>query len=216
MTKINTFKNRKKQLISDMLESYYSDVDKPIIIDREKSWGHPANVEMLKDYLDVKPKIIYTIRPIAEVLASYIAIAPESIIENMQKVSWKNNPKLSLTENMCEFLMNPESYISANLLTIKSIKHLDNDGIFYTIKYHDLLNSPQKTMDNIYQFLGIGTFKHNFKNIRKIEEYGDTAAGLPKDLHKIRRQLSKSDVRVNEYVSEYIQNKYSYIDDLFK
>jgi len=215
-TIINTFEYRKQQLISSMLDSYYADVEKPIIIDREKNWANPANIEMLKKYFAEKPKIIYTIRPIAEVLASFIAINSNGLIREMEDGSWNQDPNLSLNDNLCEFLMNPNNQIARNLEAIHSIKNSENDGMFHIVQYHDFLNSPQKTMDEIYEFLGIEGFTHNFKNIRKIEEYDDTAAGLPKDLHKIRRQLSKSDVRVNEYVSEYIQNKYSYIDDLFE
>jgi len=213
---INTFEYRKKQLISSMLDSYYSDVEKPIIIDREKNWGHPANLQMLKQYITDKPKIIYTIRPIAEVLASYIAIASNKTINDMRKDSWPEDPNLSLNDNLCEYLMNPNNKFMTALHAIHSIKNPENDGIFHVVQYHDLLDAPQKTMDEIYEFLGIETFKHNFTNIRKLEKYDDTAAGLPKDLHKVRRKLSRGNVRVNEYVSERIQEKYAYIDDLFK
>ena len=80
--------------------------------------------------------------------------------------------------------------------------------MIHVVKYEDLLNTPQETMDKIYDFLEIESFQHNFKNIRKIEEYDETAAKLPKDLHKVRRVLGKSDVRVEDYLTPRCIEKY--------
>ena len=93
-TKINIYDYRKKQLISNMHRSYYADVDKPIIVDREKNWAHPENLKMLKTYISEQPKIIYTVRPIAEVLASLIAINKNSIVMEMAIFNWNFNNDL--------------------------------------------------------------------------------------------------------------------------
>lgn len=215
-TIINTDGYRKTQLISKMMESYYSDVEKPIIIDRDKNWGHPGNVNMLKTHVNKNPKIIYTTRPIAEVIASYIAINTKGILNEMQYFGWPTSNNKSINDNMCDFLMRPDGQFMRSVTAADSINDPENAGMFHIVRYRDLLDSPQKTMDGIYDFLGISSFEHNFYNIQKLETYDDTKAGLPKDLHKVRKTLSKGDVIVDEYVSKSIQEKYAHLDELIK
>jgi hypothetical protein len=46
---------RSQQLLSSFFDTFYKDVDKPIIIDREKSWGTPSNLELIKEYVTPTP-----------------------------------------------------------------------------------------------------------------------------------------------------------------
>lgn len=213
---MNTFYYRKKQLMSNMMNLYYSDVEKPIIIDREKNWGHPENLNMLKTYVTDNPKIIFTIRPISEVLASTIAINKDPIKNEMKTKEWKYDKNLSENENICEYIMRFDSEISILLSAVESIKNPKNHGVFHIVRYDDLLNKPQETMNSIYNFLDIESFNHDFNNIIKIEEYNDSFLGFSKDLHHVRKKLSRGSVNVNDYVSDYIKQKYSYIDVFFK
>lgn len=215
MVHINTFEYRKKQLISQMLDAYYSDVEKPIIIDRDKYWGTPNRLEIIKTCINPNPKIIYTIRPIEEVISSMIAINSKRIMQQMNPHNWKNNKTLSDKDNICEFLMSPNGSIMRSLETIKSIQDPTNKGMFHVVSYDDLIMYPENTMNNIYDFLEIEAEDHDFTNIFRIEKYNEEAAGLPEDMHEVRKTLSKRSIDVNEYVSDYIKEKYSYINDLF-
>jgi hypothetical protein len=191
-----------------MLENYYEDVEKPIVFDRDKNWAHPANIQVMKDCLDFKPKIIFTTRPLIEILASWIAISQETIIGWMNNSNYDINSKLTLNDNLCDFLMSEGQELPRVLNALNSISNPVNAGMIHVVKYEDLLNTPQETMNGIYDFLEIEQFNHNFTNIRKIEEYNEAAAGLPKDLHKVRRVLGKSDVRVEDYLTPRSIEKY--------
>lgn len=202
------FPHRTKNLLSSMFDSYYADVEKPIVLDRDKNWAHPANINMIKECLDFKPKIIFTTRPIIEIMASFIAIDISTVIRWMNESPFKPNTALPLNDNLCDYLVSETSQLSRAMLAFESIDNPENEGMIYVIKYEDLLNAPQETMDKIYDFLETEKFKHNFTNIRKIEEYNEAAAGLPKDLHKVRRILGKSDVRVEDYLTARSIEKY--------
>ena len=65
-------KKRTENFLSSFTDNFYRDVDKPVIIEREKTWGTPANLEIIKKYITPTPKIIFTVRDILEILASYI------------------------------------------------------------------------------------------------------------------------------------------------
>lgn len=206
--KSNIYPERSKRLLSRMLENYYEDIEKPIIFDRDKNWAHPANIEMIKDCLNFKPKIIFTTRPIVEILASFIAIDRDRLTLWMNNDSFKTNDKLTLNDNLCDYLMDENSHLIKGLRALQSIDNPDNAGMIHVVKYEDLLNTPQETINGIYDFLEIEGFNHNFKNIRKIEEYNEAAAGLPKDLHKVRRVLGKGNVRVKDYLTPRSIEKY--------
>ena len=212
---INTDKHRKAQLMSNMMNSYYSDVKKPIIIDRDKNWAHPSNITMLTEYINTNPKIIYTKRPILEVLASLIFMMKDTYLFDMKTVGWNFNPKISENDNICDYLMNKDSDTVRFLQVINVINNPNTSYMIHLVNYHDLLNTPQETMDGIYNFLGIESFKHNFNNIYQLDAYNDMDAGLPENMHKVRKTLSKSNLDVDMYISDYVREKYSYIDDLF-
>ena len=200
--------DRTVNMISRILDNYYYDVKKPVVLDRDKNWAHPANVDMMKRYFDFKPKIVFTTRPIIEVMASFIAIDISMAIRWMNKSSFQPDTSLPLNDNLCDYLVSSDSQLTRVMLAFDSIHDPDNAGMIHVVKYEDLLNTPQETMDKIYDFLEIKSFQHNFKNIRKIEEYNEDAARLPKDLHKVRRVLGRSDVRVEDYLTPRSIEKY--------
>jgi len=204
----NNYPERSVRLLSKMLDNYYEDVKKPIILDREKNWAHPANITMLEESLDFMPKIIFTTRPIIEILASFIAIDTAIVTGWMHNSGFKINEKLTLNDNLCDYLMSDYADNKNCLNALNSIDNPDNDGMIHIVKYEDLLKSPQEVMNGIYDFLGIEHFNHSFNNIQKLEKYNDMNAGLPKDLHKIRKVLGRSSVRVEEYLTPRSIEKY--------
>ena len=196
-------------MISKMTEGYYEDTDKPIVFDRSKSWTNPPNIQMIKTYVTEKPKIVFTTRPVIEMMASFIAIAKDEITSDMNNSNFAPNKDLPMNDNLADFLYSEHSNFGMQFIwAFQSIDNPDNAGMIHVVKYEDLLNAPQETMDKIYDFLEIESFQHNFKNIRKIEEYNEAAAGLPKDLHKVRRVLGRSDIRVEDYLTPRSIEKY--------
>lgn len=209
-TKVNVLdKQRSIKMISKMTETYYSDVDKTVVFDRSKAWTNPDNIEMIKTYVTEKPKIVFTTRPVIEMMASFIAISKETIINDMNDSNFAPNEDLPINDNLADFLYSEHSNFGKQLIwNFQSTDNPDNAGMIHVVKYEDLLNTPQETMNGIYNFLEIESFQHNFKNIRKIEEYNEAAAGLSKDLHKVRRVLGRSDVRVEDYLTPRSIEKY--------
>jgi sulfotransferase len=206
-SKTNPYPNRSKNIISNIIKNYYEDVEKPIIFDRDKGWASPSNIEMLRSYIDFKPKIIFTTRPIIEILASLIAIFDDQLVDMMNKSKYVLNASLSKNDNLCDFIMSEYGQVGKTYPAFFSIDNL-NDGNIHVVKYEDLLSTPQETMNRIYDFLEIEHFQHNFTDIRKIDQDNDDAVGHPKDLHKIRPKLGRGEVRVEDYLTPRSIEKY--------
>jgi sulfotransferase len=201
-------KDRAEKLLRSFFDTFYKDVDKPVIIDRDKDWGTPANLYLLKRYVTPKPKIIFTVRDILEIIASFIALD-----DNYLKVTVANsgafiNNYRSPKDNVAEYLMRSNSEIDKTLLSLASAFYPENKGIFHIVEYNDLVTKPEETMSGIYKFLELPEYKHDFKKIEKVESDNDAILGLPDNLHNIRKSLSSSSTSI-DILSDYIKHKYA-------
>jgi hypothetical protein len=98
--------------------------------------------------------------------------------------------------------------LDKSLLSLSSAFYPENKGMFHIVEYNDLISKPEETMYGIYKFLELPNYKHDFSDIQKIESDNDAVLGLPKDLHCIRKSLSRSLTSI-DVLSDYIKHKYS-------
>ena len=200
-------------VLQNIANLYYKDIDKPIIIDRSKDWGVKNKYYFASLYLNNEPKILFTVRPILEILTSFITILPENsyVDIDMKSENWGYKNYLTLNDNRCDYLMRPNGQIDSILLTINEIIKEEYKNNFCLIEYDKIINTPQEVMDKIYNFFEMPNYKHNFDNIEKVEIDDDVSVGLPPNMHKVRPQIKKISQDPKEVLSEYVINKYSNI-----
>jgi sulfotransferase len=194
--------------LSSFMDNYYKEVEKPIVIDREKAWGTPANLSVVKKYVTPTPKIIFTVRDVLEILASFVKMDAQYLKNNAADAGYYMSNYRSSKDVVCEHLMAPNSDIDKGLLSLASAFYPENAGIFQIVEYNDLVLNPEETMNKIYDFLELPHYEHNFSKIEKVETDNDEVLGLPKDLHDVRKSLSNSSTSL-DVLSDYIRHKYS-------
>ena len=195
-------------LLSSFFDTFYKDVDKPVVIEREKGWGTPANLDIIKRFITPTPKIIITVRNVLEIIASFIAMDSDYLKSNAANSNAFLNNYRSSEDSIAEYLMQPNGDIDKAMLALASAFYPENKGMFHIVEYNELVTNPEKTMSGIYNFLEMPDYKHNFKKIEKVESDNDEVLGLPKNLHDIRKSLSKSSTST-DILSDYIKHKYS-------
>jgi sulfotransferase len=201
---------RTKQALKSYAQNFYFDVDKPIIIDRDKSWGYAGNIDnYIKKYLSDKPKIIYTVRDIPEVIASTIAINKQGYLNDMKNDEYFNYSYLSDIDALTDYLMRPHGQINSCLLVLGTAFNPQYRDYFHLVEYSDLMVKTQETMDGIYSFLEIDGFEHDLSNIEKIEFENDEKLGFHPLKHHVRKTISASQTDPKQILSEYGMNKYS-------
>lgn len=207
---LRNLENRIKSeiFLSSFMDNYYKEVEKPVIIEREKAWGTPANLDLVKKYITPTPKIIFTVRDVLEILASFVSMDPQYLKNEAYDRGYYIGNYRSQKDLLCEYLMEPNGDIDKGLLSLASAFYPENKGMFHIVEYTDLVFNPEETMVKIYEFLEMPYYEHNFNKIEKVEKDNDEALGLPKNLHDIRKSLSKSSTDVS-ILSDYIQHKYS-------
>ncbi len=70
-----------------------------------------------------------------------------------------------------------------------------------------MLKTPTEVLNNIYSFLEIDNFTHDFNNIKKIEEDIYDEIESTKELHKIKNTLKNNSLVLSDFLSEKMIKK---------
>ena len=193
------------KIISSVLENWYSDVEKPVIFDKNRSWVN--RLYYIPGYFGIEPKGLYPVRNIADILTSFISMyrrnpyTGQGRIPFLDEMLIKSNIPLS-DDNRCEVLCSPGGIVGASYNGLKQVFAEGREKQIHLIEYDDLINQPEETMRKIYDFLGEEYFKHNFESIENIHRENDQMVyGLP-DMHDVRSTLSKVSAKPEEVLSE--------------
>ena len=192
--------NSLDNVLDAVYSAYYKDWNFKYIIDRGPA-GTSGNLALLKKHFKQEIKIIFLVRPLLEVLASWITWAektPDSFIRKVTK-----NP----TE-ACHYLMNKEGQIVKELKCMQNLLKSENKHHVHFVDYKEIVKKPGATMKGIYKFFNIPPFKHRFTNLEQVKvnglSYDDTIMG--KGVHTIKtKKLIKSKTNVNILPKEIIK-----------
>ena len=190
--------------ISRIPDDWYSDVDKPIIIDKNHGWtGAISYAELFSGNI----KIICTVRSILEILSSWILLnrkSPNSFIDKELK-----SLNFALTDDYrCDLLMRENhGNVEQSLYALK--KGLtEHPNCLHLIEYDDLINNTENIINGIYRFLELPIYKHKYDNIEHINLENDLSHGMP-EMHKVKPTISRSENNPLDILSERIIKKYS-------
>ncbi len=175
-------------LISNIPNLYYKDVNQNIIVDKCRSWTIAENVNIIKKYITETPKIIILIRPIEEIVNSFCDLYVRNNIEidpNSLLIDWSEP-------------------IMRSLNGIYNVIQKENKENYIIISYNDLVFNTKKTLDVIYEFCGWEYFNHTFDDIITKYAEDDSIYGL-NDYHYVRPSISKRNV--HNYLSKDILDK---------
>ena len=190
--------------LSRIPDDWYSDVDSSIIIDKNRGW--PRATPYAKLFTD-NIKIICTVRSVLEILSSWILLnrkSPDSFIDKGLK-----KLKLALTDdNRCEYLMQEASGdVEQALYSLKS-GFTDHSNFLHLIEYDNLISDTENTINGIYNFLELPTYKHKYDNIGHINQENDMVHGMP-EMHNVKSTISRSENNPLNILSDNIIKKYS-------
>lgn len=166
-------------LVKPIPHIYYANVTKPIVVDKCRSWTLPANVEILNRYFDNAPKVIVLVRPVVEIVASFMSLR--------KKNGW-TNLEAGLLESGSEPIMR-------SLAGVEWARK-NNDGEFLFVTYDELVDHTHTSLDRIYEHCGWQPFEHDLDNIVNRHKENDAIYGLAGQ-HDIRPQISRRTVDVD-------------------
>jgi sulfotransferase len=193
---------RKLNLYGALIDSFYKDIDKKLIIDKHRGW--------IKNFAGLNtlyknPKVIFTIRPVSDVIASYL-----KLVEKNNKIGKSNFIDEDLkTKNIECNNDNRAKYIwhmitedpGGPLHNLKPIVDQYRDNIIF-VQYDDLVNDTKNTLNKVLDFCDIELYENfDLNNIintnPELDEHGWGMYGL----HDIRKTLGKESIPLKHYLS---------------
>lgn len=200
-----------RHMIASVLTNFYADVDKPVIFDKNRSWVNRLNY--IEGYFGIEPKVLCPVRNIDEILTSFINLQRKNVYTGEQtKINFidemmiKSNTPLT-DDNRCELLASPMGILGQSYGGIQQAIMEGRRRQLHFIEYDDLLNNPEETMRNIYDFLEEEYFEHNFAKIENIHKERDAEVYGMEGMHDVRNKLGKTAPKPSEVLSEEILAK---------
>ena len=181
------------KLVKPIPHTYYSDVKKPIVVDKCRSWTLPANMQMLNRYFDDTPKVIVLVRPLVEIVASFMSLRKENGWQDLEA---------GLLDDGSEPIMR-------SLAGVEWARK-NNNGEFLFVTYDELVDDTQATLDRIYEHCGWQAFEHNLDEIVNTHKENDDVYNLVGQ-HNVRSQISRRTVDIE--LSDELVDKCNRLDE---
>jgi len=208
-----------ESVLKQLPNSFYSSIEKPVILDHNRGWGTSYNWNNLRGYLNAYGKVILTVRPILEVLASFVKLANQTEKETQQPPYL--NPELYVShyrnkaDAQSDYLMMTNGEIEMTLFSIANLLKNHRDKVL-VVWYDDLITKPQETLNSIYRFLELPEHKNNFQQIYSVDKLNDQKGYGIAGLHEIRNKLDNPKTKIENYLSDYSIKKYGNALDFLK
>jgi sulfotransferase len=167
------------------MEAYFQVLtDKRYVIDKNRGWG--VHYDLLTMILGEEPKIICFVRDLRQILSS------------MEKIFRRDPDKCRSIENHAEMTGTTTLKRVAKLLQtplvglaldrLIEIHQRGWDQKMLVLRFEDLVTQPDDVMKEVYNYLDLPYFKHNFEKVDQVTQEDDQFFGIA-DLHKIRAKI---------------------------
>jgi sulfotransferase len=208
-----------EDVVNSITDTFYKHINKPVIIDKNRGWGTPYNFDSIRHYVNIDGKVILTLRPILEVIASFIKAsqATERLTGSspyLDNELWVSSYR-DKVDAEADGLMKTNGEIERSIFSVANLLKNHKDKV-YVVWFDDLISSPQDIMNGISDFLGIDRFNYNFKSIKEVDSHNDFEGYGIIGLHDIKSKLQKPETNPEDYLSEYIIAKYQNALDFLK
>ena len=205
--KSNPKQEQARKLVSDILPTWHSDTDKPVVFDKNRIW--PAYYTRIQEMWGIEdPKIICCVRNVSEVLASFLRLIHKNephkgVLNFVDYDIVRHEFGLLDDETRCAWMMKETSVVGEPLQSLYIA--LQQGYPIHLVEYNDLCDKPEETMQGIYEYLGEEWFDHDFDNLdQSCILDNDDILGLP-GTHTIRSKLSRTSGSPNDVLPESFQ-----------
>ena len=191
-------------VLDSVYDVFYKDWTQQYIIDRGPVMTN-GNFALMEKHFKRPFKCIVLLRNVMDVLASYMKWYTEN------PDAFPNRFNLKDDDEKLSRVMNDEGAVAKELKAIQN--SFNYKDLCYYLKYDDLVAEPEKYIKEVYKFLDIPYYPHQFQNLQQINinglGYNDGIVG--KNMHTIRHEIKKEYNPYIEKIPQRIKDKYGHI-----
>jgi sulfotransferase len=175
---------QRARLLKGLFDSYYADVDRPVIFDTNRAWTSqlPALMTLYPD-----AKIICCVRDVAWVMDSLERQFRSNTFENTRLF---NSPsERSTVYTRVEALANANRLVGFPWHALREACYSDYATRVLLVEYDLVAARPADVFKLIYEFLGEKPFTHDFENVTYDAPEFDAQLGLD-GLHRVHPKVA--------------------------
>lgn len=202
-----------RSAIRGFMLGYFDVVDQDYIWDKNRAW--PNEIELLEDVLRQEVRIIYPIRPIEEILASFEKIHSKCTIIRPEVAK---NPDVYKRINL---MLDDNGVVGSPINIFHSIFQKKFQDRVMFVPYKNIVNNPIQTLKDIHDFCDVPFPEYDISDLKHRVKEDDTAhVFMPDSLHGFNPNLKQSETNPFDWLpSDAIQEirdnpKYKSINDL--
>jgi sulfotransferase len=171
---------RRRNLITGLVNGFYQDVDSPVIFNTNRAWTLLAGLTA-----DVFPqsKLIVCVRDIKWVLDSFEVAHRRNPLSKNTVTGGNEGTVYSRVEN----LMTEQGVVGFPYVGIKQAITGPEKKNLILIEYDELCKNPKQTLKAIYSFIGEEYFEHDFDSVEASWDEYDSEIGIK--LHDVRKKV---------------------------
>ena len=183
-------RERQRGVLKGIINGYYENIDKPIIIDKSRQW--PSLLETLNWTFEEKPKVIATVRDLRQIVESFEALYRKTSAIGMPH-QFKGKG-ITTMETRAQALVGVDGVIGGSFEVLRDsvLRGWRNQILF--VRYEDLGGNPAGTIQGIYDFLELPKFEHDFKDVQQVTFEDDRIHGFA-NLHDIEGMVRPAKLR---------------------
>ena len=204
------------ELIGSVPHHFYSDVEKPVVIDKNRAWV--ARVPYIEGYIKQQAKILVPVRRVDEILASILSMIHRNPFqEGQDRINFVDEYLVKTNQpindyNRCMHLLNSGGILYDSLDAIKIGVDNNMRDKMHFIDYNDMMSNPEQVMEDIYDFLGEEYYEHTFDGLSNTHRENDLNTYGLGDMHEVRSKLEKTStppesILPKEIIDLYQDNK---------
>ena len=182
-----------KQIISSIPFQFYSDRKEEVIVDKNRAWT--ARVPYIEGYIGQQAKIICPVRDIDEILTSMIMMIRRNPYQEGQgRINFIDEQLVKLNiplndDNRCQYIAGPQGILGQSLNAIVEGFNQGFGDRIHFVEYGDLVNKPEETLQNLYDFLGEEYYEHTFDDLQNQSREEDLRTYGLADMHEVYKEL---------------------------
>ena len=171
-----------------------------IVVEKDRGWA--TDISKLSKIIQDKPKIIATVRPVEEIISSFILLSKK--IGRKSKIDDEVRSLNRDMDNCNRARIIWEKYIYPSWKTFK-IGYEYDPSCFLLLNYEDTTSNPQEVINKISSFLEVDNFEVKTSGLYNPRPENDEVYGLP-GLHHVRGELKRTSPPAVEVLGEELCN----------
>lgn len=198
-------------IMKGVVSTFYSDHSCQHVIDKNRAW--PGNVHMIERLITDRAKIICPVRDMAGILASFIAMFHRNPYKEgnlrlnfIDELLVKNDIALT-DDNRCDFIAGPNGGLGNAMQAMQDAVAKGWRDRLHFVDYDDLLKNPAQSLKQIYDFLELPGFEHDFQNISNPNREDDWSVYGLSDMHAVKARISPPEKHPEEVLSKYVLSR---------